>query len=48
MSPSNFSHVLVQALAAHPVVGADVAPIEHAPEALNSVGVGLSPDVLPD
>lgn len=45
--PRELPHVPAQVLRAHLVVRPVVAPLEHRPEALDTVRVGLPPDVLP-
>ena len=48
MAAGKLVDISLQVLLAHTVVSAVVAPLEHGPEGLNPVGVGLTLDVLPD
>ena len=42
VTASEFVHVAVEVLRAHPVVGSDVAALEHGPKALDAVRVRLA------
>ena len=48
MATGELIDVPLQVLLAHAVIGAVVAPLEHGPEGLNAVRVGLALDVLSD
>ena len=48
VTASEFLNVTIKMLGAHVMERAFMAALEHAPEALDTVGVGHASDVLPD
>ena len=48
MTSSEFLDVAAQVLRAHVMIGAVVSALEHRPERLDAVGMGLIADVLAD
>ena len=48
VAPDKLVYVAVQVLGTEAVERALVRPFEDGPEALDSVGVNLAPDILPD